>query len=53
MIEIIFKESRENPDLIFVEIEDGNEKSISIGTWGKTKDGYSSLRIMNGEMPND
>lgn len=47
-IEFLFSGNADNPDLIFVEVEDGNGKSISIGDWSK-RDGYSVLSIHNPE----
>ena len=49
-IEILFQPVEGKPDLIFVEIEDGNGNSISIGEWSE-RDGYRVLTIKPEELP--
>jgi hypothetical protein len=43
-IEIIFQSVPGTPDLLFVEVEDGNGNSINIGQWSE-RDGYRVLTI--------
>jgi len=43
---IVFKrENDESPDLMFVEIEDDNGRSIEVGQWSNEGDGFHVLEI--------
>lgn len=44
-VELVFRGNPDNPDMLFVETEDGAGKSISLGEWTKRDDGYWVLRF--------
>lgn len=50
MIRIIFAKNDHNEELRFVEIENANGESISIGNWTIDDQGYKVLEIENGEI---
>jgi hypothetical protein len=44
-MDIVFQEVPGTPDLLFVEVEDGDGKSVKVGEWVKREDGFWALRI--------
>lgn len=43
----------EQPDLVFVEIENDNKESVGVGTWHDLPNGHRVLRITDKDMESD
>jgi hypothetical protein len=44
-VDFVFAEVPNTPDLLFVEVEDKDGKSVDFGTWARRADGYLVLRV--------